>query len=201
MAVDNPYLSDLATADVDVLRECLRVVDERAALVRERGKNTEARAGTTLTFLGVVGAALALLAGSLPESSPGLGVLILGALAIGFLSKASYYGLRAIGTQHAKIVQHHLASSMLKDSVAEALKVEIAWKRWEIDQIERPITTRLFYLQRSQRNATMAVLCLTLAVAAVKVGSVTQWMVFGAIVVLLLGIDWLIERRGIWRKR
>jgi len=94
-------------------------------------------------------------------------------------------------------------------SASDALKLEIAKKVWEYRKQIDPNSRKLYALDRAQRSAFMATVCLLLLGVYLAVGNqgvsidapcvaIIATVVLG---VLLCFLDPIVERLGIWKMR
>lgn len=192
-----------------ILTRAVAIVDQRVERERQRGESAERRVGIVLVVVGVLAASLGILGERLVgRDSTALNFLSASLIVMSgaFVAKALYYSLRSLDVKQPNRLTHELAETIQLETLFLALRTEIAWKRWEIDESIDFNTQKLFWLARSQRNAIGAIfsfLALGFAltfqtllpnVATILVGASVE--VVG--VFLLIGLDLLAERRSFW---
>jgi hypothetical protein len=203
------YRQGLTSTNQQVLERAANIVDRCSDRERERGESADRRVGIVLVVDGVLAGALSLLGQTLASTgTQGLNFLtvVLLGVAGGFIAKALFFSLRSIEVRKPRRLTHDLAEEMQHDEILEAIRTEIAWKRWEIE-VSVPFNTRkLFWLSRSQRNtiaAMMTILVLSMVLmfqpllpvwAVTPAGSVVEFVG----VFLLIGLDQLRERKSFW---
>lgn len=191
MALDvSKYLEELTSENEAVLRRALAIVEERAQLERDRGMSAERRSGTVMVGIGVL-AGFAILTADRMTTEMGSLTLLTGAIlsvCLILLAKAVWYVLRTLELRQPLGLKHTLAASVQAEDIQTSLRTEIAWKQWEIDEMVPANTERLFWLARSSRNTSAALLGLLLLGMALAVQPhMSSWTIrcAGAIVLVI----------------
>ena len=122
----------------------------------------EARATATLAILGVLVGLLVLQGGSLPGKDDGSFWYLAASYVIPllFLLAGIAYAFKALGAIQGQRVEVDTVFDFQPQTPEEALRSEIAAAVWECKNAIQPNTTRLWYLERCQRNGLLAVFSL-----------------------------------------
>lgn len=202
----------ITSEDPDVLRECLRFIDDRLAKEEDRARTAENRGTAMLALIGAAVAFLVYIADELPLNVDHGGVvlpLVTFAATILFLSKSTYYAIRTLGV----LVQYRVTAESVFEvqslPLVQALRSELTGKIWECQMAVVPNTSRLYRLQRCQRSLMFAIFFLMAIGATFLLDG--AWLrsvepcasiVVGSLSILLLaGADPVLERLGIWQFR
>lgn len=205
--------SRITSQDIDVLRQSLDFVRQCHSHELERGKVAETRATVMLGILGVIATLVVPSAGDLTASTElshqQWFLLVCFVACLLFLAKALVYAIRTISISK----RYRLTPTMVYDqqngSRIESLQAEISGVLWEYGKSVQYNSSKLFWLQRCQRNSFVAIMILVLfGLATIK--ALTQfvdlWMCISVVVGSLLGglfvfLDPLAEKfGGIWNK-
>lgn len=203
------FVEGLTSANEEVLKQALQVVNERAMLERERGATAERRAGTVTVAIGVLAGFVVLAADQVAGTQADALNLMSGtafAIVLVFLGKATFYVLKTLDLAKPYGLDHRLAEEIQTEDRLEALRLEIGWRRWEIEEMIPPNTQRLFWLSRALRNTSAAMLTLlVLGLILVFQGQLPDVAIaWGGSVLLLagfvgaFGLDVYAEAAGFW---
>lgn len=205
--------SKIKSQDVDVLRQSLDFVRRCHSHELERGKVAETRATVMLGILGVIATLVVPSAGDLTTSTELKDqqwfLLVCFVACLLFLAKALAYAIRTISISKRYRLEPTMVYDQQNGSRIEALQTEISGILWEYGKSVQYNSSKLFWLQRCQRNSFVAILVLVLF-GFVRLEVLTQfidlWICISAVigslfVGLFVFLDVLAEKFGsIWNK-
>ncbi|UCC41429.1 MAG: hypothetical protein JSV96_08425 [Candidatus Aminicenantes bacterium] len=203
--------SKVTSENLSILKRSLLFVDDRLALLRERGKQAETRATAMLAVSSILAGFVVHFGKSLEKLKLFNSVLFaaLYLAVIFFIIKSIYYSIKALWVLKGNELNTDLVFELQDFSESEAARYELTWKIWEYWQYIPLTNEKLFWLNRSQRN-TVAALITYMFLGMVlylemKLGFSSYWIVNGLAVVFLVSfvlfIDIAMERLGnVWKK-
>lgn len=150
----------ITSEDVSVLEQSLRFVIQRATKEAERGKAAEARATAMLAILGILAGFIVPSVESTAtiDGSERWALLTVFLTVLAFLVKGLFNAIRVLSVSRQYRVDAETVYDFQTMSHAQALQEEIACVLWEHAKAIRPNSEKLFWLQRSQRAAGIAVI-------------------------------------------
>jgi hypothetical protein len=199
----------LSTDDERVLERCLVFVKEKLQEETLRGQLAMTRGQIGLSVIGVLTVFILPLAQMIvqveTESARTL-LLVIFVMAIIFLWKAAMFGIYIIRGLKGYRAIPDFVFEVQNSEYKEAVRNEIALRIWEYRKSLAPTNQRLFWLDRCQRNAAVAIMLLALVGAGLAVADsmqlqVPEWLSWSALLVLGAGAvvwDPVVERFGIW---
>jgi hypothetical protein len=202
----------VCSKELVILNQSLVFVNDRISNERVRASKAETRAVATLGYSGVLfGIAIAQLPSILRVfiSVDYRLIFVLYAAAMIFLLKSALFSFKALGVLKRNEVTPELVFHIQKMPMIDSLREEITVKIWEYYEMLPVNSTRLFWVNRAQRNIfASAVAFLILGLSWIlfdKIGfSVNDWFDKPVIVVTITSIfctDRVIERWcGFWHR-
>ena len=173
----------------------------------DRGRMAEARATATLAILGVLVALLVPQGGSLPDTSDGSFwfLAISYVVPLTFLLAGIAYAFKGLGPIQGRRVEVDTVFEFQSQTLEHVLRSELAAVVWECKNAIKPNTTRLWYLERCQRNGLLAVFSLAVFGVGVlvtdKLSIEIHWcigVVYSALAVLALIFERKVFQRVRW---
>ena len=203
--------SKITSENLSILKRSLLFVDDRLALLRERGKQAETRATAMLAVSSILAGFVVHFGKTLEKLKLSNSVLFaaLYLAVIFFIIKSIYYSIKTLWVLKGNELNTDLVFELQDFSESEAVRHELTWKIWEYWQCIPLTNEKLFWLNRSQRN-TVAALITYMFLGMVlylkmKLGFSSYWIVNGLAVVFLVSfvlfIDIAMESLGkVWKK-
>lgn len=149
--------------DEDVLLHSLDFAYKCRQREYNRGRVAETRATATLAILGILVGLLVPQFESLPDSGDGSFWFLAASYVIPlfFLLAGIVYAFKGLGASQGLRVEVDTVFEFQSQTRIEALRSEVAAVVWECKHAIQPNTTRLWYLERCQRNGVLAVFSIT----------------------------------------
>jgi len=213
--MSTPSLADIesriSSDDPEVLGRCLGFIDDRLKREADRARSAETRGTAMLALIGAGVAFLVHASDKLPSSGDGSAdvtlPVVLYVATILFLAKSAYYAIRTLAVLKYFRLKADSVYEMEPLSEAGALRKELAGKIWEYEMSVSPNTSRLYTLQRCQRNLVLSFASLMLVGSALlppasllAESQGCSSFVAGALSLLILICgDPIVERLGMWK--
>jgi len=198
----------VSSGNAEVLKQSLEFAKQRLSMEAERGKAAEARATGILAVLGLMSGLLIQIAAPIANMGGNDRALLyaLFAATLGFLVKGILYAMKVLGVGKRLRLEIETVYEFQALSSLEAIREEIVATVWEFKSQIGPNNKKLFWLHRCQRNGAICILFLVILGAAlaarteqwVSVSSVWNWIGAVVVAILLVSVDALAERYGIW---
>jgi len=152
--------SKITSDNQSILNRSISFVDDRLNLLRERTKLAEARATTMMVVGGILAGFLVHFGNTIDklEIADSILVIALFLAAILLNIKTIYYSIRTLWVVQVYELNADLVFDLQEKSEQDALKEELTGKIWEYWMMIHIPTKKLFWLNRSQRNAVAAII-------------------------------------------
>lgn len=201
----------LNSQDDEVLKQSISFINEKIILIRERSTQAESRATAMLTVSGILAGFVVFFVEILNNENLNSNILVTACYIISvlFLIKAVLFAVRVFWVQKGNELTPDLIYNLQKKTGIEALKEELQWKIWEYYEILPLTSTKLFWLNRSQRNTVMAIITLMILGLilflkiniCIEITTLFKYLLLFFLVLLFLFIDSIFERFGnVWNK-
>lgn len=186
----------LSSEKIEVLKQSLVFVTERISNERDRASKAETRAVATLAFSGVLSSIVVIRSPNIFQYSGSASwvlVFTLYVTTIVFLLKSAVFSFQALGVLKRNEVTPDLIFELQEKTEVDALREEVAYKIWEYYQLLPIGTTRLFRVNRSQRNILAAIVTFSLlgiiwGISEKTDLAVTEWLNILVVSISLLGV-------------
>ena len=199
----------IKTKDKETLLHCLEIINEHHNKENQRGISSTNKLNSMLTLMGV-GSALLLFFGnflfSKNEVQYDILIKIFFLFATAFLIKSIYYSIKTMSVRKIYRLNPDLIFDIQDKDFIEYIRYEIVWKICEYKQLVPFHTSKLFLINRCQRNFFISVLTILIIAALLPFNiqllcdiSITFKYIFSAILLFILIFgDTIIDRLGFW---
>lgn len=152
----------LSSEDEKVLKQSISYINEKNSLIRERSTHAESRATAMLTVSGILAGFIVFFVEVLNNENVKSNFIVTACYIVSvlLLIKAVLFAVRVFWVQKGYELTPDLIYDLQTKTDIQALKEELKWKIWEYYEILPLTNTKLFWLNRSQRNTVMAIITL-----------------------------------------
>lgn len=199
----------LNTPDKDVLQHSLVIVNEHLNKENQRGLSSNNKLNSMLSLIGV-GSVVLLFFGNFLFSNMDVQydtiIKICYLFAATFLLKSLYYSIKTMSVSKVNRLNTDIIYEIQDKNFTEAIKYEVAWKIWEYKQLIPFHTSKLFLINRCQRNFFISILIIVIITALLPFNALLQsvnplyckYFTFAFFACILLFGDVIIDRLGFW---
>ena len=197
------------TKDKEVLLHCLVIINEHLNKENQRGISSTNKLNSMLTLMGV-GSALLFFFGNFlfsnNEVQNDIMIKIFFLFAATFLIKSIYYSIKTMSVQKVNRLNPDLIFDIQNKNFIESIRYEIVWKIWEYKQLLPFHTSKLFLINRCQRNFFITVLII-LIIATLLPFNIQQlsdipltfkYVSYVIFIFIFLFGDAIMDRLGFW---